>query len=101
MILTCQYRLNPTPEQASMMKTWGELLRRHWNYALGQRLDWLNQTRCLHVARQRREFHYQVAHWLCQSYDLIAFENLNIKGLARTRLAKSILDAAWGGFINI
>ena len=55
----------------------------------------------LHVARQRKEFHYQVAHWLCQAYDLIAFENLNIKGLARTRLAKSILDAAWGSFLQI
>lgn len=55
----------------------------------------------LHVARQRKEFHYQVAHWLCATYDLIAFENLNIKGLARTRLAKSILDASWGSFLNI
>ncbi|MEG4633594.1 transposase [Microcoleus sp. AR_TQ3_B6] len=55
----------------------------------------------LHVARQRKEFHYQVAHWLCDQYDLIAFENLNIKRLARTRLAKSILDAAWGSFLNI
>lgn len=55
----------------------------------------------LHIARQRKEFHYQVAHWLCATYDLIAFENLNIKGLARTRLAKSILDAAWGAFLNI
>ena len=55
----------------------------------------------LHVARQRKEFHYQVAHWLCDQYDLIAFENLNIIGLARTRLAKSILDAAWGSFLNI
>lgn len=55
----------------------------------------------LHVARQRKEFHYQVAHWLCAQYDLIAFEDLNIKGLARTRLAKSILDAAWGGFLHI
>jgi putative transposase len=55
----------------------------------------------LHVARERKEFHYQVAHWLCDRYDLIAFENLNIKGLARTRLAKSILDAAWGSFLNI
>jgi putative transposase len=55
----------------------------------------------LHVARQRKEFHYQVAHWLCSVYDLIGFENLNIKGLARTRLAKSILDAAWGAFLNI
>jgi putative transposase len=55
----------------------------------------------LHVARQRKEFHYQVAHWLCSQYDLIAFENLNILGLARTRLAKSIWDAAWGSFLNI
>lgn len=55
----------------------------------------------LHVARVRKEFHYQVAHWLCGLYDLIGFENLNIKGLARTRLAKSILDAAWGSFLSI
>lgn len=55
----------------------------------------------LHIARERKEFHYQVAHWLCDQYDLIAFENLNIKGLARTRLAKSILDAAWGSFLSI
>ncbi|MCJ2542246.1 RNA-guided endonuclease InsQ/TnpB family protein, partial [Thermostichus vulcanus] len=55
----------------------------------------------LHVARQRKEFHYQVAHWLCSAYDLIVFENLNIKGLARTRLAQSILDVAWGTFLRI
>jgi putative transposase len=29
-----------------MLDNWMELLRRHWNYALGQRLDWLNSTRC-------------------------------------------------------
>jgi putative transposase len=55
----------------------------------------------LYVHRQRKEFHYQVSHWLCGVYDLIGFENLNIKGLARTRLAKSILDAAWGSFLSI
>ncbi len=55
----------------------------------------------LKVARCRKEFHYHVAHWLCQAYDLVAFENLNIKGLARTRLAKSILDCAWGAFLSI
>lgn len=55
----------------------------------------------LHVARQRKEFHYHVAHWLVNSYDLIVFENLNIRGLAKTRLAKSILDVAWGAFLQI
>jgi putative transposase len=32
-------------------------------------------------------------------YDLIAFEKLNIKGMAQGRLAKSILDAAWAELI--
>ncbi|WP_242062167.1 transposase [Nostoc punctiforme] len=38
---------------------------------------------------------------MVNSYDLIVFENLNIRGLARTRLAKSILDVAWGAFLQI
>ena len=65
----------------------------------------------LHLTRCRKEFHYQVAHWLCRKYDLIAHVgaslptlggiDLNIKGLARTKLAKSIHDAAWGSFLEI
>jgi putative transposase len=55
----------------------------------------------LHIARQRKDFHYDVAYYLCSNYDLIGFEKLNIKGLARTRLAKSILDVAWRSFLNI
>lgn len=55
----------------------------------------------LHVTRQRQEFHYLVARWLVDFYDLIVFENLNIRGMARTRLAKSILDVAWGRFLKI
>ncbi len=46
MMLTYCYRLKPTPEQVAIMDNWLELLRRHWNYALGQRLDWLRRTRC-------------------------------------------------------
>jgi len=52
------------------------------------------------IQRQRENFHYNTAHDLCSKYDLIAVEDLNIKGLARTRLAKSILDAAWGAFLQ-
>ena len=44
MILTYEYKIKPSPEQEAMMVYWLELLRRHWNYALGQRLDWLNRT---------------------------------------------------------
>src|SRR5919202_1302041 len=53
------------------------------------------------IARQREKFHYQTAHWLCRNYDLIAVEDLNIKGLARTPLAKSIYDVSWGKFLTI
>jgi putative transposase len=53
------------------------------------------------IGRQRQNFHYNTAHDLVKKYDLIAVEDLNIKGLAKSRLSKSILDAAWGAFINI
>jgi len=53
------------------------------------------------IGRIRENFHYNTAHRLVKNYDLIAVEDLNIKGLARTRLSKSILDAAWGRFITI
>jgi putative transposase len=46
------------------------------------------------IGRIRENFHYNTAHNLVKRYDLIAVEDLNIKGLARTRLSKLILDAA-------
>jgi putative transposase len=45
------------------------------------------------VADKRKDFHFKTANNLLKKYDVIAVEDLNIKGLARTRLAKSILDA--------
>jgi len=53
------------------------------------------------VARQRRDFHFKTAKWLLDKYDIIAHEDLNIIGLAKTRLSKSILDAGWGEFVEI
>jgi len=55
----------------------------------------------LYVARQRKDFHFKTACWLLGKYDIVAHEDLNIKGLAKTRLSKSILDAGWGEFIDI
>ena len=186
MKLTHVYRIKPSTEQVAIMDTWLEMLRRHFNYALGQRFDWLRRTRCQidrcswvgepigdipdkfpsynfqagklkntkrlfpaykeihaevqqhyrksqkHLARQqkrlarkesssvnaqkqkekvsrihqrigrkRETFYYNIAHQLVQKYDLIAVENLNIKGLAKTPLAKSIYDVAWGKFLAI
>ncbi len=53
------------------------------------------------VARLRKDFNYKTAHHLLSKYDVIVHEDLNIKGLAKTHLSKSILDAGWGEFIAI
>lgn len=52
------------------------------------------------VAAQRKDFAHQHSRRLVNAYDLIAFENLNVSGLARGRLSKSILDAAWSMFMR-
>lgn len=53
------------------------------------------------VADKRKDFHHKIALKLLFKYDVIAHENLNIKGLARTHLAKSVNDAGWGSFLSI
>jgi putative transposase len=59
------------------------------------------QRQHLKVARQRRDFHHKTALALIRRYGLIAHEALCITGIARSRLAKSTLDAGWGGFLSI
>ncbi len=53
------------------------------------------------VADKRKDFHFKTSKQLLSKYDVIACEDLNVKGLARTRLAKSVLDAGWSSFISI
>jgi putative transposase len=53
------------------------------------------------VADTRKDFHFKTANRLLKKYDVIAVEKLWVKGLAKTRLAKSINDAGWGQFISI
>jgi putative transposase len=55
----------------------------------------------LHVADQRRDFHHKTARWLTHVYGTVCHEHLNIAGIARSRLAKSALDAGWGRFLAI
>jgi len=63
----------------------------------------VKQLGCQHkkVADKRQDFHFKTANWLLSKYDVIAHEDLNVKGLARTRLAKSVLDAGWSSFLSI
>ncbi|WP_446369502.1 RNA-guided endonuclease InsQ/TnpB family protein [Coleofasciculus sp. G3-WIS-01] len=53
------------------------------------------------IANTRKNYHWELAHKLCDWADMIFAEQLNLKGLARGMLAKSCLDAGWGQFLSI
>ena len=51
------------------------------------------------VADARREFHHQLSTALIRENQAVAVEDLAVKGLARTRMAKSVHDAGWSAFV--
>ncbi|MFD9603060.1 RNA-guided endonuclease InsQ/TnpB family protein [Streptomyces sp. NPDC059970] len=51
------------------------------------------------VADARREFHHQLSTRIIRENQAVAVEDLAVKGLARTRLAKSVHDAGWSAFL--
>ncbi len=53
------------------------------------------------VADKRKDFHFKTANYLLSKYDVVAHEKLNVKGLAKSRLALSVLDAGWSSFLTI
>jgi len=53
------------------------------------------------VADARREFHHQLSTALIRDNQAVAVEDLAVKGLACTRLAKSVHDAGWASFVTM
>ncbi|CNF26893.1 putative transposase [Mycobacterium tuberculosis] len=53
------------------------------------------------VADARREFHHRLSTSLVRDNQAVYVEDLCVKGLARTRLAKSVHDAGWSAFVNM
>ena len=51
------------------------------------------------AANARTNYLHHISKWLVSRYDLIAYEDLKIRNMARSKLAKGILDAAWGQLI--
>ncbi|EGJ30404.1 transposase [Moorena producens 3L] len=53
------------------------------------------------IANVRKDYHWELAHNLCDWAGMIFVEDLNLKGLARGMLGKHCLDAGWGQFFQI
>jgi putative transposase len=51
------------------------------------------------AADARRNFHHQMSTRLIRENQAVAVEDLAVRGLARTRLAKSVHDAGWSAFV--
>jgi putative transposase len=51
------------------------------------------------VADARRDFHHQLSTELIRDNQAVAVEDLAVKALGRTWLAKSVHDAGWSGFV--
>lgn len=50
------------------------------------------------VKNQRKDILHKLSTDLVQRFDLIAIEDLHVRGLAKSKLATSVLDASWGMF---
>jgi putative transposase len=50
------------------------------------------------VADARRDFHHRLSTVLIRENQAVAVEDLAVRGLARTRLSKSVYDAGWSSF---
>ena len=68
----------------------------------GRRKARVQVARChAATARARSNHLHQASARLIRDYDVIAVEALNVKGLARSALARDVHDASWAKFISI
>jgi putative transposase len=53
------------------------------------------------IANTRSDYHWKLAHQICETAGMVFVEDLNLKALAKGMLRKHCLDAGWGGFFTI
>lgn len=68
--------------------------------AVAQRAGNKRRAKAIHmkIANTRRDFHHKLSRRLASEYAFIAVGNVNAKRLAKTKMAKSVLDAGWSSF---
>jgi putative transposase len=53
------------------------------------------------VTDARRDFHHKLSTAIIRDNQAVYVEDLSVRGLARTRLAKSVHDAGWSSFVSM
>jgi putative transposase len=53
-----------------------------------------------HMANKRRDHHFKLAHQLCDEYDVLYFEDLNLAGMKKW-WGRKVSDLAFGSFLEI
>jgi putative transposase len=71
--------------------------------AVAQRAGNKRRATAIHakIANTRKDFHHKLSSRFSRDYAFIAVGNVNAKNLAKTRMAKSVLDAGWSSFRNM
>ena len=58
------------------------------------------KTYCFKLYNQRHDFHFKLARLLCQEYETICIEDLNVKAMQRL-YGRKISDLGFSEFVNI
>ncbi|MCP2007923.1 IS605 OrfB family transposase [Duganella sp. HSC-15S17] len=68
--------------------------------AVAQRAHKKRRVKAIHakIANCRNDFHHKLSNRLVREFDYIAVGNVSAAGLAKTSMAKSVLDAGWSSF---
>ncbi len=68
--------------------------------AKAQRAGKKRQSTNIHarITNARRDFLHKLSYRLVREFDYLAVGNINTAGLAKTSMAKSVLDASWSSF---
>jgi len=70
--------------------------------AVAQRARKKRRVKAIHaqIANRRNDFQHKLSTRIVREFDYIAVGNVNAAGLAKTKMAKSVLDAGWSSFRN-
>ena len=82
-----------------------KLLQRRLKKKIKGSNNWLRLQRKIakfheKIAKTRRDWHFKLAHYLCDQADNIFVEDINFKSWAKGLFCKQSLDSGIGGFVN-